>query len=62
MITSQKQLLTAKEKVIILKNSIATEQKKKIPKVLKLASVGQIEELISEIEAEINKYELLKSN
>ena len=47
MITSQKQLLAAKEKVKILKESIIIEQKKNIPEVLKLATVGQIEELIS---------------
>jgi hypothetical protein len=62
MITSQKQLLAAKEKVKMLKESLVTEQEKSVPEVLKLATIGQIEELISEIESEINEYELLKSN
>jgi hypothetical protein len=62
MITSQKQLSVAKEKVKMLKESIITEQQKNVPEVLKLATIGQIEELISEIEVEINEYELLKNN
>ncbi len=62
MITCQKQLLAAKEKVHILKNSIITEKQSNEPEVLKLAKIGQIEELISEIEEEIKQYNLVKKN
>jgi DNA-binding XRE family transcriptional regulator len=62
MITSQKQLISAKEKIKILKESLAAEYKKNVPEVLKTASSGQIKELISEIESEIFEYEKLKTS
>ena len=62
MITSQKQFITAKEKVKMLKESLVAEYKKDVPEILKSAATGQIEELISEIESEIEEYESLKNN
>lgn len=62
MITSQRQLMAAKEKIEMLKKSLAMEFKKEVPEILKSAATGQIEELISEVESEIQDYETLKNN
>ena len=56
MITSQRQLIAAKEKIKMLKESLLAEYKKDVPEILKVAATGQIEELISEIE----EYEFMK--
>lgn len=60
MITSKKQLISAKEKVKMLKESLITAKEKSVPEELNLATIEQFKELISEIEDEINEYELLK--
>lgn len=62
MITSQKQLIAAKEKLNLLKESLTAEYKKDVPEILKAAAIGQTEELISEIESEIAEYEGLKKS
>jgi hypothetical protein len=62
MITSQRQLIAAKEKIKMLKESLVAECKKDVPEILKSAATGQIEELIAEMESEVNEYECLKSS
>ena len=62
MINSQKEYLVAKEKINNLKQLIVTENEKNIPDILKIAIIGQIKELISEIENEINEYKSTKTD
>ena len=61
MITSQKQLTAAKEKVRLLQAGLAAPPAAGTPAILVDAARGQVEELIAEIETEIREYETLQT-
>jgi len=61
MITSQKQLTAAKEKIRLLREGLAAPPAAGAPAILVDAARGQVEELIAEIEAEIREYEALQT-
>lgn len=60
MITSQKQLTAAKEKIRLLQEGLAAPPAAGTPAILVDAARGQVEELVAEIEAEIREYETLQ--
>ena len=60
MITSQKQLTAAREKVRLLQEGLAAPPAAGTPAILVDAARGQVEEMIAEIEAEIREYETLQ--
>ena len=61
MITNDRQHRVATEKLAILKESLAREYKGDVPDVVRRARKGQLESLVSEVEAEVKEYEKLKS-
>ena len=61
MITNDKQHRVATEKLTMLKESFAREYRRDVPDVVRRARKGQLESLVSEVEAEVKEYEKLKS-
>ena len=61
MITSDKQHRVATEKLAMLRESLAREYKRDVPDVVRRARKGQLQSLVSEVEAEVKEYEKLKS-
>ncbi|MDH5415201.1 MAG: helix-turn-helix domain-containing protein [Flavobacteriaceae bacterium] len=61
MITSDKQYAASKEQLTMLQESLSVENDKDIPEIIKNASKEQLKSLISDIQAEIDEYEKLKS-
>ncbi len=61
MITSDKQYAASKKQLAVLQESLATDMKKDIPKLIKEAGKAQLQELIDEVQSEIAEYETLKS-
>lgn len=61
MITSDKQLVSAKEKLGHLSYSLSCPIKNNVPNVIANAGREQIKELFSEIQSDIDEYEQLKT-
>ena len=62
MITSDKQYVAAKEKLAMLTGSISSPKKKGVPDFVEQAGKAQLQELITEIQLNVEEYELLKKS
>jgi len=62
MITSDKQYAAAKEQLAMLTASLSSQKKKGVPDLIEKAGKAQLQELISEIQLNIEEYEVLKES